>query len=82
MGFEPGKDYAGLTAADYAFIVSQGIDEINEWLEDNMLPVQNGAYYVYEGDQFEMIEQLEFYDFQGYVNFFIYLRSTWQIKGF
>ena len=80
MGFEPGNDYAGLTAANYFALLELDIDELSTWLRSNLVPVAGNAYYVFSGDQGELIEVLELYDSQGLVDYFTYLRSTWKMS--
>ena len=81
MGYEFGQLYGGFFASDYEAIVGTN-ETLAEWIADNMELVADGKYYVYAGDQFELMELFELYDRTDFVTTFTYLRSTWQLSGF
>lgn len=81
MEFEFGELYSGFFASDYETIVADN-EALAEWIEENMVQVAGGAYYVFNGDQFELMELFELYGLTDFVTTFVYLRSTWQINGF
>ena len=82
MGFEIGSSYVGLTAEDYNAIIALGNETVNAFLREYLSPVAGDAYYIYSGDQVDLIEILEEVGYEDYVSYFAYLKSTWVMNGF
>ena len=84
MAYTPGEQYDGLLASEYNTLMGLNNAEITAFLQQNFSPVNDGAYYVYSGDQMAFFALLEAYDLQDTYDFstFLYLYSTWSVVGF
>ncbi len=86
MGFDPGVVYNGLFAEDYNAIYDAS-PLLRDWLENNMDPAANGAFYIYSNpeDQMGLVEFLwaaGYDEAEDLIHTFEFLRSTWRVDGF
>ena len=81
MNFEPG-DYVGFTGENYNALLDIDNETLHGWLTNNFQSVAGGQYYIYTGDdEFEMIDMMEMYGDPEYVEYFVYMKSTWSMGG-
>ena len=81
MAYEPGENYIGLKAEEYAALQEFQNGALNSFLASNFTPVNGGAFYIFNGDEWAFYQTLDQYDVDPgiYGTYFVYLKSTWAV---
>ena len=82
MAFTPG-DYVGFSEEDYNSLAELDLEGLSDFLaECSKIDIDGITFYVFSGNEFDLLEFFENNDLTYDLQYFSYIKSTWSVSGF